>query len=337
MILFISKIGASLPIVHRMRQEGVDAKIYINKEPYRACYDGIVDKVELKDLKKEALVAEKIIFDSDIDLEALGDCLNDKSICRPFKVDEEKILKEIDMKKKDISGIKIIVEMWFNGKEPILYTYCLPGQKWLTGNLGLEMSSQTNCLWIAGETGTFTDKLDALIPLLIKNSYVGPVSIDCVIGRDKKPYFSNFHIGFRYDSIFCLLALTGPSISSFLVKEGVGTHKGFACSERITIAPYPYTNDELLKGIAKGVKLKTDLENGFWCQDIKKEENSLECAGNDGLLGIMTGTGSRIEDGFGKIYKAIRKLEVDAPLQFRIDGLKETAKKMKKLSNWKFN
>lgn len=337
MILFISKIGASLPIVHRMRQEGIDTKIYINKESYRTCYDGIVDKIELKELKKEILAAEKVIFDSDVDLGALGDCLDDKSICRPFKFNEDKILEVVDMKKKDVSGLKIIVEMWFNGKEPILYTYCLPGQKWLTGDLGLEMSSQTNCLWIAGETGIITDKLDALVPLLIKNSYVGPVSLDCVIGRDKELYFNNFHIGLRYDSIFCLLALTGASISSFLIKGGLGTHKGFACSERVTIAPYPYTNDELLKGIAKGVKLKTDLGNGFWCQDIKKEDDILKCAGNDGLLGIMTGTGPRIEEGFGKVYKAIRKLEVEAPLQFRIDGLRETAKKLKKLRSWNVN
>jgi len=331
MILFISNIGASLPIVYRMRQEGIDTKIYINKESYKTCYDGIIPKVELGDLKKEVLRAEKVIFDSDVNLEALGDCLDGKSSCRSFEIEEAEILKETGMKtKKDVSGIKITAEMWFNGKESTLYTYCLPGQQWLTGNLGHLMSSQTNCLWITDKPGLLVDSLNALIPLLIKNSYVGPVSIDCVIGsREKKPYYDSFHVGLRYDNIFCLLELV--SISKFITNNSFDSHEGFACSERITIAPYPYTAKALLDGIAKDVRIKTSLGNGFWCQDIKDSEDGLKCAGNDGLLGIMTATGSRIENSFGKIYKSIRKLEVDAPLQFRIDGLRETTKKIKKL------
>ena len=338
MILFISNIGAALPIVYRMREEGVETKIYINKQRYKKCYDGVVDKVELKDLKEEIVSSERVIFDSDVDISDLHKYLDGKTICRPIKIEETDIKKAIRAKSKnDIRGIKIVAEMWFDGIEPVLYSYCLPAQHLLTGDLGRQASSQTNCLWISHKEGIFRDKLNALIPLLTRNSYVGPISLEFVIGSDKKPYYQGFHVGFKYDSIFCLLGLMEGSVSGFLVKGDLSTNTGFSCSERVTIAPYPYNFESSLEEIAKGVKIKTSLGNGFWAQDITGSKHKIECAGNDGVLGVMTATGPRVQDGFGEIYKSIRKLEVGAPLQFRIDGIQITNKKLKKLSNWNFN
>ena len=132
------------------------------------------------------------------------------------KIEEEDIRKAIGAKsKKGISGLKIVAEMWFDGKEPVLYSYCLPAQHLLTGDLGRQASSQTNCLWVSDKAGIFKDSLNALIPLLIKSSYVGPISLEFVIASDKKPYYQGFHIGFKYDSIFCLLGLMKGSVADF--------------------------------------------------------------------------------------------------------------------------
>lgn len=338
MILFISKIGASLPIIYRMRQENIDAKIYVHKEQYRSCYDGIIDKVALNDLKKEMDRAEKIIFDSDFDINIPG--TNDKSICRPFKIDEEDVRQEIGVKTNDkVTGIKFTAEMWFDGKEPVLFTHCLPSPNLFTGNLGRLASSQTNCLWIAKEDSLLIDRLKKVIPLLKKESYVGPVSIDCIIDlRKKSYYFEKFHVGLRYDNIFCLLSLQHDFLSSFINGNIPESNKKFSCSERVTIAPYPYRFKSSLEEIAKGVSIKTSLGNGFYGQDITDTEDGLQCAGNDGVLGIMTATGRSVEAGFSKVYMAIRKLKVGAPLQHRIDGILETKKKLKKLShNWNIN
>jgi hypothetical protein len=199
------------------------------------------------------------------------------------------------------------------------------------------MGSQSNCLWVTGESGPLVDSLKSLVPILTSSGYVGAVSVDCTLNsKDKKPYFNSWHFGFQYDSIFCLLSLLGSSVTEFFTKAYMVQDNGFACSERVTIAPYPYTNEELLSGMARDKRLNFDLNdmNGFWGQDIKSDDGEVACAGNDGVIGVMTAVGKKIEDGFGKIYKSIRKLDIEVPLQFRIDGAKESNKKLKKLNDW---
>ncbi len=346
MILFISDFGGSLPIVYRMKQEGTDVKVYVHNKIYKNSYDGILDKVEIKDLKKMMMSAEKIVFDSNVKLGSLIDGMEDKMIGMSRDLskyesdtDDGRVLaKKVGIKtKKGVTGVQIITEMWFGGKEPVLFVHSLPNQRWLTGNLGLETGSQSNCLWAKKETGLLVDELKSLVPMLSKAGYVGPVSVDCTVNsKDKKPYFNNWRFGFRYDSIFCLLSLLDKPVTEFINGDFAIANDNLSCSERLTIAPYPYANEELLNLLARNIKLNIDLNNmnGFWAQDIKSEDDEIECAGNDGILGVMTSKGRKIEDGFGEIYKAIRKLNIEAPLQFRIDGAKESNKRFKKLNDW---
>lgn len=346
MILFISDFGGSLPIVYRMRQEGTDARIYIHDKIYKSSYDGILDKVEIKDLRQMLISADKIIFDSNVKLGSLIDGMEGKAIGRSgdsgkYEFDAElgkALAKKIGIKtKKGVTGVQIITEMWFDGKEPVLFIHSLPNQRWLTGNLGIEMSSQSNCLWIKKEEGFLFDNMKRLVPILTKAEYVGPVSIDCTVNaKDKKPYFNNWRFGFRYDSIFCLLSLLNKSITKFMTEDFFVINDGFSCSERLTIAPYPYTNGEMLSLLARNVRLNIEPNdmNGFWAQDIKNENDEIRCAGNDGIIGIMTYVDKKIIGGFGEIYTAIKKLNIESPLQFRIDGGKESNKKFKKLTDW---
>ena len=345
MILFISKFGASLPIVYRMRREGAETEIYIHNDLYQNNYNGIFDKVRISDLKKMIDKADKIVFDSNVDLGSLQDCLENKTINQrrglhnyeSDPVEAKKLAKQAGIKvKKGAKGIQLVAEMWFNGKEPVLFTYSLPNQCLLTGDLGQKMASQSVCLWVKHGAELLKKELESLVPMLTDQGYVGAVSVDCTVNsRDKKPYFNNWRFGFRYDSIFCLLALLQVSVTEFLTEGFTKAGDGFACSERITIPPYPYTSKDLLS-LAENVKLNMDIKdsNGFWLQDVKSENNEVRCAGSDGVLGVMVSTGRKIEDGFGDVYKSIRKLNIDAPLQFRIDGAKEANKKYKKLNDW---
>ncbi len=346
MILFISNSGSSLPIVHKIKQEGEDVKIYIHSQLYKNSYDGIIDKVELNELKKLIITAEKVIFDSNVDIGILGESLGTNVIGNSHNLhryetdinDGKMLAKEIGIDAKDdVEGIGIITEMWFDGKEPALFTHSIQNHKWLTGNLGLSLSSQSSCLWLKKGAGLLTAELKRLAGVLASEGYKGAVSVDCTLNsKDKKPYFNSWKFGFRYDSIFCLLSLIKGRVTDFMTGGFEIKSDDFSCSERITIAPYPYTNEELLNGMAKDVSLNLDLSdiNGFWPQDIKSEYRDIKCAGNDGIIGIMSGVGRKVEDSFGKIYKSVRKLDIDAPLQFRIDGAKESSKRLKKLNDW---
>lgn len=338
MILFISRIGESLPIVHRINKEGIDAKIYIHNNKYKNNYDGILGKVELKDLKETMNDAEKIVFDSNVNLGPLLNDTDTRIVAMPIPIDEKELTQISGIKeKKGVSGVRIISEMWFDGKEPVLFTNSLPNAQWLTGGLGIEMASQSNCLWINDGDGLLSNELKSLVPVLASSGYIGPVSVDCTVNsKDKTPYLNSWKLGFRYDSVFCLLSLLGDTISSFFLDSFSVKTKEFSCSERITISPYPYIEESLLDKLANGINLNMniDVNNSFWGQDIKKEGKDIKCAGNDGVLGVMASTGKSIEDGFGKIFKAIRKFNVDSPLQFRIDGAKESNKSYKKLRDW---
>lgn len=62
-VIFVSNSGESIPIVWRLRREGVDAGIYIHHPQYRHNYDGILPKLPVRDLKKQLRKTELVIFD----------------------------------------------------------------------------------------------------------------------------------------------------------------------------------------------------------------------------------------------------------------------------------
>lgn len=62
-VIFMSNSGESLPIVWRLRREGVDAGIYIHNLQYRHNYDGLLPKLSVKDLKKQLRKTDLVIFD----------------------------------------------------------------------------------------------------------------------------------------------------------------------------------------------------------------------------------------------------------------------------------
>jgi len=63
MILFISNSGDSLPIVYRLRREGVDCNIYIHNPACKHNYDGILSKVPIGQLRSVLKNADTVIFD----------------------------------------------------------------------------------------------------------------------------------------------------------------------------------------------------------------------------------------------------------------------------------
>lgn len=62
-VLFMSNSGESLPIVYRLRREGVDAGIYLHNPQYRSNYDGLLKKLTARDLPKVVRKTPVIIFD----------------------------------------------------------------------------------------------------------------------------------------------------------------------------------------------------------------------------------------------------------------------------------
>lgn len=63
MILFISNNGDSLPIVWRLRREGLDCNIYVHNAGCKHNYAGLIPKVTIAELRKTLQRVETVIFD----------------------------------------------------------------------------------------------------------------------------------------------------------------------------------------------------------------------------------------------------------------------------------
>jgi phosphoribosylamine--glycine ligase len=63
LMLFISNSGESLPIVYRLKKEGVDCRVYIHNPLCRPSYKGILEKVTVSKLRAEVKKADTIVFD----------------------------------------------------------------------------------------------------------------------------------------------------------------------------------------------------------------------------------------------------------------------------------
>ena len=62
-VLFISASGEILPIVHRLRKEGTEVKVYVHLKEYQKCYTNILSKTRLNDLKSAIDWCDFVVFD----------------------------------------------------------------------------------------------------------------------------------------------------------------------------------------------------------------------------------------------------------------------------------
>lgn len=429
-VIFMSNSGESLPIVWRLRREGVDAGIYIHHPQYRRNYDGILPKLSVKDLKKQLRKTELVIFDitrpnerakQDVillktfglkstlpsvfgpvadklrkDHKVIGAStiteeleldrhkgidlakkvgfaipeyhkfknlkdgakfLKGRSDLWVFKPDDNKeftyvekfsgeiLTKMLDewlhrindkceyILQKKIEGDEVSSEVWISEQGPRHFNHTLESKRFMAGNLGPAIGSQSNTVWIGKDSGLLIEPLKKMAAYLKSKGYIGPCDANCIV-KGSVPHFLEWTPRFGYDAIYCLLTLLKGSLSDFFLKDfKADFHAGYACSQRISIPPYPYANPHLRHDFAKDVSIMNRLERVpfFWAQDIYSDTGKFKCAGADGILGVVSARDENLEAAWGKVSSAINKLKVCSYLQYRTDAFKEHAKRIKDL------
>lgn len=242
---------------------------------------------------------------------------------------------------KKIEGVEISTEMLFDGERAVSFNHTFENKKFLTGNLGQNIGSQSNLVWIKKQEGLLVKELKRMIPFLKKAGYIGAIDVNCIISsKDKKPYFLEWTPRFGYDALYGILSLVKGKMADYFKKFfAVDFNSGFAASERLTISPFPYSDKKLLDIFAKDNEITGNLEDKplFWGEDIKVEKNRLLTSGNDGIIGVMVSKGNSIGGSFGNVFRAIKDFKITTPLQYRIDAIKQFEKRMNKLKQWKVN
>jgi phosphoribosylamine-glycine ligase len=237
-----------------------------------------------------------------------------------------------------VEGVELSTESLFDGQRFTSFNHTFEEKKLMTGDLGPAIGSQNNVVWIKRKrSGLLVKELTRLTPLLTAAGYVGPIDVNCIVSeKDRQPYFLEFSTRFGWDAFYCLLTLLDSPIKSFLINRLKGIFKhGYAASERITIPPFPYQDEKLLKNYAKGVNIVHKFKNSsFWAEDILKNGNNIECAGADGILGVVTGYGLSIKDAVKSVYSTIEELRIASTLQYRTDLGKRAERDLERLKSW---
>jgi len=253
---------------------------------------------------------------------------------------KERLGEKIDfILQKRIEGVEISSEVWIDLHGPVHYNHTLESKKLMTGDLGPSIGSQSNTVWIERKSdGICVPQLTNMANYLHREGYVGPCDANCIISeKDQKPYFLEWSPRFGYDAIYCLLTLVKGRLTDFFAKDfNVDFHGGFAASERISIPPFPYADKTLLQEYAQDVSVLNRLEGLplFWGQDVCLKNGRLVCSGSDGILGVIAARGSSLGGAWGNVYRAIDQLKVCSYMQFRLDGLKQSEKRLHKLRKW---
>lgn len=239
---------------------------------------------------------------------------------------------------KVVEGVEISTEGLFDGHRFVSFNHTFEEKKLMTGNLGPAIGSQNNVVWVKRDlNGLLVKEFKKLEPRLRAAGYVGPLDVNCIVSeRDRKPYFLEWSVRFGWDAFYCLLTLLNGSIRAFLINRLRANFKqGFAASERITIPPFPYQVKDLLDNYAKGVDIASGFDSPhFWAEDVLKNGEKIECAGADGILGVVTGYGSSVGTAADAVYRNIDKLKVASTLQYRTDLGERAERDLQRLKSW---
>lgn len=234
------------------------------------------------------------------------------------------------MLQEKIDGTEISTEVWFTGSGMVSANRTIEGKKFLCGNLGVQIGSQNNTVWLSDNTDGIVLKnlVEGLPQILRDTSYIGPTDANCIISSDGKPYFLEWSARLGYDAIYCLLSFLPPGdIGSFFLNDFKmpTSTPTFASSARITIPPFPGKDKKELSERAQNVPIAHDLKwlikHNFWAEDIyyDRQTDTLRCGGRDGIVGVQTAVGDTIEASCDAVLRKCRDLRIGSSKQYRID------------------
>lgn len=234
---------------------------------------------------------------------------------------------------KKIEGAEVSSEVWIGEQGPKHFNHTIESKRLMAGNLGPAIGSQSNTVWIGKDSGVLIDPLIKMAAYLKSKGYIGPCDANCIV-KGSVPYFLEWSPRFGYDALYCLFALLKGSLSDFFLKDfKADFHPGYACSQRISIPPFPYASSSLRNDFAKDVSIMNSLERTpfSWWQDVYSDAGKLKCAGADGIISVVTAKDENLESAWGKVYSGIDKLKIGSYLQYRTDGFKDHSKRRKEI------
>jgi len=230
---------------------------------------------------------------------------------------------------KKIDGTEVSTEVWLNSEGPVLFNKTIEAKRLMDADLGLPTGSQSNTVWI----NKGSEPVTKMASYLKSDGYIGPCAITCIV-KEELRYLLKLSAGFVYDALYCLLTLIKGKLADFFLNDfKVDFQDGYAASQRLSIPPYPYATTKLRMDFAKDISIigKLDDHPLFWGQDIYSDAGKLKCSGADGILGVVAANGASLEEAWGRVYNAIKKIKVCGYVQYRTDALAQAKNRIRRL------
>lgn len=220
---------------------------------------------------------------------------------------------------KFIAGVEVAVGAFFNGHNfiyPINVNF--ENKRIFPGDIGPFSGEMGTLMNWSPPNNLFHATLEKMLPALRESGYVGYVDINCIVnGRGIYPL--EWTTRFGYPTIPIQLEGIVTPAGEWLYRLAKGedfelkTKRGFQLGVRLLVPSYLVKNDmaiiQTYQDLAVMFKNGGSRE-GIHIEDLKNDNGVWRIAGTSGVLMVVTGSGTTVEDARHLVYGRIQNIMV---------------------------
>ena len=220
---------------------------------------------------------------------------------------------------KYVTGVEVAVGAFFNGHDfikPINVNF--EHKRIFPGDIGPLSGEMGTLMFWSEPNNLFNATLGKMLPALQESGYIGYIDINCIVnGRGIYPLEWTCRFGYPTIQIQSE-GITLPA-GEWLYKLAGGedfelkTKKGFQIGIRILVPTYfAKANDKETVEMYRDLPVLFRKKNmdGIHIEDIKLDENVWRIAGESGVLLVVTGSGTTVEEAQKQVYSRVQNIMV---------------------------
>lgn len=220
---------------------------------------------------------------------------------------------------KYVFGVEVAVGAFFNGKDFILpININFEHKRVFPGDIGPFAGEMGTLMFWSKPNQLFHETLEKMLSALRTSGYIGYIDINCIAnGRGIYPLEFTARFGYPTIQIQSEGILTPVGEWLFLLASGedfeLKTRKGFQIGVRIMVPTY------FIRGNDPDIEMYHDMPvlfkkpgnlDGIHIEDVKIENGVWRIAGQSGVLLVVTGAGTTVEEARRQTYSRIQNIMI---------------------------
>src|SRR5690606_3327420 len=220
---------------------------------------------------------------------------------------------------KKVSGVKVSVAGFFNGKQFIKpYNITFEHKKLFPKELGVSTGEMGTSMFWTDDNPIFEATLKKFEGILAKEQFTGHIDINCIVNGNGI-YPLEFTSRFGFPQIFIQRAGINEPIGKVFYKIASGenfkinTKTGFQVGAYIVVPPFPYDDKKTFELFSKDavVVIKKPMKEGLHPMHLKEVNGEWLITGDSGLAILVTGTGTTMKEAQRLLYNRIHNVLIN--------------------------